>query len=166
MRIVLFDQVRHRRLFIQRHTENFRYGLLPRETFVFIVKSHLGSQHLNGIFAIRAIHDSEGRREIDPAAEFAQHEVGERVKGPAGDLAAAVVDQHAGAPKHLLGGAARKSEQQDGTRVDPDIDEVRDAIDQSPGFAGAGAGNDQQRALYRAGRLILSLVKLLAVVEL
>ena len=50
-------------------------------------------------------------------------------------------------------------------RIDADIDEVRNAINQGAGLAGAGAGDNQQRPLDRRGRLILSVVKFFAIVE-
>jgi len=49
------------------------------------------------------------------------------------------------APRHLGGHAPRKGHQQDAPWIGAVQYEVRDAMRQRPGFAGAGAGDDQQR---------------------
>jgi hypothetical protein len=56
--------------------------------------------------------------------------------------------QHlARAALHFLRGAAREGQQQHALRIDATGDEVRHAVRQRAGLAGAGAGNHQQRAV-------------------
>ncbi len=98
-------------------------------------------------------------------AKLAQDQVGEGVKGSSGDLVAAAVDQQTGAPQHLLRRPPGEGQQQDGTGINADIDEMRHAIDQGPGLACAGPGDDQQRSFDRGGRLVLSIVKLFVIIE-
>ena len=52
---------------------------------------------------------------------------------------------------HFGGGAAGEGQQQDSGRVDAGVDEVGDAVGEGVGFAGAGAGDDEQRGLERGG---------------
>ena len=49
-------------------------------------------------------------------------------------------------PCHLGGGAARKGHEQDTARIGAGDDQMGDAVGERVGLAGAGAGNDQQRA--------------------
>jgi hypothetical protein len=50
-----------------------------------------------------------------------------------------------GAPRHLGGGAPREGQEHDPPRIDAVEDEMRDAMRQRVGLAGAGAGQDQER---------------------
>ena len=58
--------------------------------------------------------------------------------------------------QHLGGRAAREREQQDAPRVGAALDEVRDAVHERGGLAGAGSGDDEQRAVavLRGGELV------------
>ena len=53
--------------------------------------------------------------------------------------------------QHLGGGAAREREQQDAARVGAALDEVGDAVHERGRLAGAGAGDDEQRAVAVLG---------------
>ena len=55
------------------------------------------------------------------------------------------------APQHLGGGAAGEREQQDAPRVGAAGDQVRHAVHQRRGLAGARAGDDEQRAVAVRG---------------
>ena len=55
-------------------------------------------------------------------------------------------DDALGAPLHLGGGPAREGQQQDAAGIGAVDDQVRDAVRQGAGLAGARAGNHQQRA--------------------
>ena len=129
------------------------------------VEPHFGANQLNHVFAIGPVHDSERRRQTDMAAGHAQDQIGERMKGAAGNLATAAIDQKTGAPKHFLGGTAREGQQQNRARIDALIDQMGDAINQSAGLARARAGDNEQRAFHRGRRLILRWVKLITVIE-
>ena len=54
------------------------------------------------------------------------------------------------AAAHLGGGAPRESQHQDARRIDAVDHQMRDAVRQRVGLAGAGAGDDQQRARKRS----------------
>ena len=64
-------------------------------------------------------------------------------------------DDAARAPSHLERRAAREGEEQDALRVAAARDEVRDAMRQRIGLAGAGTREDQQRAIAMARRRAL-----------
>ena len=62
--------------------------------------------------------------------------------------------QHvAGTLRHFIGGAARKSQQQDALGIGPMRDQARHAVRQRVGLAGPGAGDNQQRS-RRAWRTV------------
>src|SRR5882724_2531953 len=100
MGVLSLKQIRHGGLFVDGHTEYLCHRLLAWKPLVFIIQTQLGSQQLNGVFAIRSVHDRKGRRETAATTELAQHQVGERMKGSSRNLAAAVIDQQASAPQH------------------------------------------------------------------
>ena len=54
--------------------------------------------------------------------------------------------------RHLGGGTARERQQHDAAGIDAVDDEVRHPMRQRVGLAGAGAGDDQQRAGLGEGR--------------
>jgi hypothetical protein len=61
-----------------------------------------------------------------------------------------------GAPRHLQRRAAGEGEEQDPLRLHAFEHEVRDAVREGAGLAGAGAGDDEQRARGRLrGRALL-----------
>ena len=69
---------------------------------------------------------------------------------PADDIAAGLADEADDPLAELGGGAVREGHGQDPPRRDVlDADEVRDPVGEDPGLAGAGAGQDEERALGR-----------------
>jgi hypothetical protein len=87
------------------------------------------------------------------------------VKGASGHFVATIVDQEARPAKHLFSGPAGKSKKQDRARIDTDLYQVSDAVDQSTSLSGPGAGDDQQRAFKGGNGLMLGFVELAAVVD-
>ena len=49
------------------------------------------------------------------------------------------------APQHLPGRLVREGQEQDARGIRPGLDQARHAVDQSPGLARPGAGNDEDR---------------------
>src|SRR5215510_12046991 len=87
------------------------------------------------------------------------------MKRPARNSIAAVVDQKTRTPQHFFSGTAGKSKEQDRPGVYANLHEMRDAVDQGAGLAGAGAGDHQKRTFERCCRLILGWVELLGVID-
>ena len=118
------------------------------------------------VLGVAAVEDREVRLQADVARVDAQQARGDGVEGAAPDALAAarrvpaeapplprgrLGQQRVDAPQHLGGGAAREREQQDAPRVGAAGDEVRDAVHQRGGLAGAGAGDDEQRPVAVRG---------------
>ena len=165
MGIVPLDQFRNGPLFIEGHAVNFPHGLLAGETPLFGVQPHLRAQKLDHVLAVRPVHDGEGRGEIDFPSVLAQDRVGEGMEGAARYPGAAVVDQQARPPEHLLGGPAGEGQEQDRARIDADLHQMGHPEDQRARLAGPGAGDDQERPFGRRHRLILGLVQLFLVID-
>jgi hypothetical protein len=83
------------------------------------------------------------------------------MEGAADHAPAAVIEQAAGAPQHLLAGAAGKGEQQNRFRGNALLDQMGKAIDQGSRLAAAGPGDDQYRSQGGGHRLVLGFVELL-----
>ena len=69
---------------------------------------------------------------------------GQRVGHDAGVVAQHLARDALDPPRHLGGGAAREGHQQDAARIGAVDDQMRDAVRQRVGLAGAGAGDHQQ----------------------
>ena len=69
--------------------------------------------------------------------------------------------------RRIISSAARRVnvKSKNRARVDALIDQMSHAINQSAGFTGAGAGNDQQRSFDRGRCLILRVIQFFAVIE-
>ncbi len=93
MGILEFQQIVQRDFLVERHAQNLRHGLFAREAFLFGIEPHVGADELDDILAVGTVHDGERRSEIDMTAMHAQHQIGERVKCPAGNLVAPAIDQ-------------------------------------------------------------------------
>ena len=74
----------------------------------------------------------------------------QRRRGLRGAQAENAIDHLSGTTFHLGGGAARKGEQEDALRIGSLENQVGDPIGQGIGFAGAGASDQQQRAMVNA----------------
>ena len=69
------------------------------------------------------------------------------------------IDSPAGLAERAGGGATREREQQDAPRVDAPADEPGDAVHECRRLAGAGPGNDEQRAAAVGSRGALLIVE-------
>ncbi len=104
---------------------------------------------------VATIEHGEARVEPEVAGEAAEQSIGNRVKGPGPWQAAGRQhrrtrrrrpDDVFDAPRHFLGGATRECQQENALRIDTFDDQVRDAVGEGHRLAGAGSGDDQQRA--------------------
>src|SRR4029077_18013175 len=100
MRVFPLQQICDGCLFVEGHTEYFCDGLLTWEPLVFVIQTHLSAQQLNRIFAIRPVHNGEGRGEIDPTAHQTHNLVGEGMTASACDSLASIIYKQAGPKQH------------------------------------------------------------------
>ena len=137
-------------------------GLL-REARAASAEAQTRARDVDEILAVAAVHDGEVRLHADVARVDAQQAGGTGVEraapdalGGAAGAVAARRERRLDPAQHLGGGAAREREQQDAPRVCPALDEVRDAVHERRRLAGAGAGDDEQRAVavLRGGELL------------
>ena len=138
-------------------------GGLLREAVAAAAEPQRGAGDVHEIFGVAPVEDGEVRLHADVAGVDAQQAGGDGVEGAAPDAlrgaargVAARRQHRLDAPQHLGGGAAREGEQQDAPRVGAALDEVRHAVHQRGRLAGAGAGDDEQRAVavLRRGELL------------
>ncbi|MGY3420306.1 hypothetical protein ACVWZW_000781 [Bradyrhizobium sp. F1.13.4] len=103
---------------------------------------------------ILAVVDGEGRIDADPLGIFAQQPRADAVEGAgpgkrvAHDRGIVLAEYFSGdaldPAGHLGRGAARERHQEDAARIAARDDQVRDAMGQRVGFAGARTGDDEQ----------------------
>ena len=129
--------------------------LLLRESLDFASAiPELRAGELHQVLGVALIHDREVLGEAGGGSVAAEQPVRGGVKGPAVHARARAADQPLGAREHLLRGAAREGEEQDALGRHAALDQVRDAVDERPRLARAGAGDDEQRTVAKLrGRL-------------
>ena len=123
----VLDEVGERAGLVDRHAEHLGDRLLAREASFLLVEPELGAQQADDVLGVAAIEDGEAAGQPERRAVAAQRRVGERVEGAAGDLLAAPVEQRRGAAEHLGRRLAGEGEQEDGARVDAELDQAGDA---------------------------------------
>ncbi len=103
------------------------------------------------ILAVAPVMDAEGRVEADGMGVLAQQAGTNGMEGAGPDEARRCArrahgggDDALGAPLHLGGGPAREGQQQDAAGIGAVDGQVRHAVRQGLGFAGARTGNHQQ----------------------
>ncbi len=137
-------------------------GLL-RKAGAAAAEAETRARHVHEVLGVAAVHDREVRLHADVAGVDAEQAGGGGVEGAAPDAVggaagtvAARREHRLHPAQHLGGGAAREGEQQDAARVGAALDEVGDAMHERGRLAGAGAGDDEQRAVavLRGGELL------------
>ena len=132
-------------------------GVAAREALLLGVEAQLLADGVHQIGAVAAVDHGELRIELQVARIVAQQPVGHRMEGagpgqalrqdliepPRGSFMACLTMSRA---RRRISWAARRAEgqHQDPGRVDAIHRQVRDAMRQGIGLAGAGAGDDQQ----------------------
>ena len=91
--------------------------------------------------------DAEAARVSEPVGVGAQDPHAGGVERADPHLPGDRPDQLRHALAHLLGGLVGERDREDLHRVHALVDEVRDAMREHPGLAGAGAGDDEQRSV-------------------
>jgi hypothetical protein len=127
---------------------------LSRKALFGLRKSKIVAHQIHQIGGILTIVDGEGRREPDGFRIFAQQPRTDGVKcsgpgqvvGSGASRALELDEDQIDAADHLRRGSPGKSQQHDAPWIGTLLNEPGDAVGQGRGFAGAGAGNDQQRA--------------------
>ena len=118
--------------------------------------AELGAGELHEIRGIALIHDGEIFREARGGSVAAQQTMRGGVESPTVYALAVAPDEAFGAREHLLRCAARKRQQEYSVGGDAALDQMRDPIDERPGFSGSGAGDDEKWSVHvrRGGRLL------------
>jgi hypothetical protein len=162
MRVFELQQFAQPDLLVVRHAENFRHGLFARKAFFLGIKTHIAAQGLDHVFAVGPVHDRERRRQIDVAAVHAQHQIGERMKSAAGDLAQRLSISRLARAAFFAARRVKVISRIGAGRCL--IDQMGDLIDQRAGFP-VPAPATIKSGVYRGRGVVLCLVQLLAVVE-
>jgi hypothetical protein len=101
------------------------------------------------------VEDREVRAVADRLGVPAEEPVGRRVERAAPDPPRIDGDELLDAREHLAGGLVGEGQQQDVRRIDAVLDQARNAVGEGAGFAAAGAGDDEDRAVARHHHLEL-----------
>ena len=108
----------------------------------------LGQDPLHQLLLVVRVVDDEAPVEPDRIAVAAQDAGAQGVEGAGLHLLALLPDQGDDPLPQLAGRAVGERHGQDPARLDRlDADQVRDAVGDDPGLAGAGSGEDQERAV-------------------
>ena len=110
----------------------------------------LAEELLHQALLVVGVVDDEAAADPDRLAVAAQDAGTERVERAGLDVAAGLADEADDPLAELAGGPVRERDRED--RPGPDVldaDEVGDPMGEDAGLAGAGAGEDQERALGR-----------------
>ena len=155
-RVVLLQRLVERCVGVDAVGVDLQAGLLAREALLLGCQPQLLAQTVHEVRGIGAIDDAEVRIELQVRRVVPQQTVADGMKGtrPAEALGDAVADSAQGfverlardflrAAAHFSGRAARESQHQDTGRIHAVDHEVRHAMCQSVGLAGARAGDDQ-----------------------
>ena len=136
-------------------------GESPLERRDLLVRGR-GLEHLAGVLGIE---DREVRPEAEAAAEPAQQPVADRVERAAHQPPHVHGQQRLDAAQHLARGPVREGQQQDPGGIVPGLDEARNPVDEGPGLARAGPGDDEDGAGSLEDDLALLVVQLPVVVD-
>jgi hypothetical protein len=149
-------------------------GALEGKTLALCRQPQFVTNQVHQIGGVFPVVDGEGRVEADAPGKFTQQAGAHAVKGAGPRKATAGQAGVAGgdlggdalhAPGHLVGSAPGKGEQQDPPGVGTLGQQVGDPMGEGIGFAGARAGDDQQRAVVRPGAGAMERGGTLGVVE-
>ena len=120
----------------------------------------LAADEVHQVGHVGLVEHGEIGRQTERSTVEPQQAIGDGVERAAPDLAGARwLDQAVGAREHLARGAAGKRQQQDAFGRHALLDQVGDATGERPGLAGAGAGDDQHRAVAARDRLELGRIE-------
>jgi len=143
-------------------------GVLAREALLGLGQAALVAHHVHEIRRIAAVEHAEALRKAEPLTVESYQPVGHRVEGARPRQAYFLLhlrDDAARAPRHLERRAAREGEEQQPLGRAALQDQVRDAVRERVGLAGARTGDDQQRCITCARGFALPRVELVERVE-
>ena len=146
-------------------TENLREHIAFRETDFFRIDPGARHHRVDQILLIFAVHDGEAAGVTERAAVPAQHPIADRVKCAAPNPAGIDRQQIRDAIEHLPRGLVREREQQNISRIDSVLEQIRDAISERARFSRARAGDDEQRPGRRRHSRELLLIQLRRVID-
>ena len=152
--IVLAEHLLDLHLGIDAARVDRKTGALGRKAALGLRQAALVPDQVDQVGGILAVVDGEGRVDADPLGIFAQQPRADAVEGAgpgervAHDRGIVFAEHFAGdaldPAGHLSRRAARKRHQQDAARIAARNDQMRDAVGQRVGLAGACARNDEQ----------------------
>ena len=146
-----------RRLGVDRVGVDGETGALLREAAVGPAQGQLVAHEVDEVGGVAAIQDGEAGVEADRVGIVAQQACADAVEGagpfqPAGEAAVAAERLSAdplGTANHRLGRASGEGQQQQPPGIGTLEHQMRDAMGERCGLAGAGAGDDQQGRPWR-----------------
>ncbi len=130
-------------------------GALGRKAVLGLGEAEVVPDEVHQVGTVLAVVDGEGRIEADLFGIVAQQPRADAVEGAApGERVGhdpGFGPEHLGADlfhaaRHFRGSPARKGHEQDAARIGSANDQVGNAVGERVGLAGAGTGDDQQRA--------------------
>ena len=130
----------------------------PVERFLFrkalgrLGEPHRPPRELHEVLGVALVHDGEIAREAGGGPELAQQPVAYRVEGAAVHAGSRRPHEALGAREHFRCGAAGEGEEEDAFGGHSPIDEGGHAVNQRPGLAGAGTGDDQEWGVAECDR--------------
>ena len=141
------DDLGERELGVARHREDgveragARVGLVLEEGLVGVVDGVA-----EDALGLLGVEDGEGAGEPDGVAVHAERAMADAVERAAPEAARLDARELLDAVEHLLGGLVGEGEEEDFAGADALGEEVGDAVGEGAGLAGAGAGEDEERA--------------------
>ena len=146
---------------VERGADHRFEGAPGREAHLPAREAEPHCQTVEKLLAVRLIQKGDRALVVEALGEPSDGRVAEAVKGPTGDcLAEGVVSRGPG--EHLPGGPAGEGEQKDRFRGDAPVNKGEDPVLDDAGLAGAGPGDDEDRAVHRSNRLVLGGIQFLA----
>ncbi len=124
-------------------------GVLARETLFRLAEPALVAHDVDHIGRVAAVEHAEIRVQPQPRRVAPDQAIGDRMEGARPrqlHFLAHFAHDALRPARHLHRSAAREREQQDALRAHALLHQVRHAVRERVGLAGAGAGDDQERA--------------------
>ncbi len=136
-------------------------GVLAREALLGLRQTEVVAHHVHHVGRVAAVEHAEARVEPDARGVPADQAVRDRVEGARPGQPHVLrhfADDALRPPRHFERRASREGEEQDALRRGALENEVRDAVRERVGLAGARAGEDQQRPVAEARRFALPVI--------